>query len=413
MSGCHKTVDVIGYNESNDAQVRQIRHLTVDHDYPNAFHDVLGKSTDEIQSKINTAFEQLFHGDAASQSIYFIQGADQAIIRDVYHGNQIRTEGMGLGMMIAVQLNKRDEFDRLWRFSKQNLLFKSGSQAGYFLSVCDTSTEATESRYCLDPFGLEQFAMALVLANNRWSDGSTDAGEEVTIDYNADAWAVFDVMRYKEQQNGGVVDGVTNSFDAQTRLPFDEPNVRAFNYARLALAIPAFYEMWRQATGDIFWAEAAINARGFIKSVANSETGLLPVRAYFSGRPYEGWNIYAPEGYRSQFNMALDWAWTAADPWNVTEANRIIDFFYRISNGNVTDLADIYDLGGAVVDATAADTSLVAVNGCTALSSSSPNRKAFISAVWNAEIPTGAFRYYSGLMYLTSLLLLGGEFRVY
>ena len=49
---------------------------------------------------------------------------------------------------------------------------------------------------------------ALIFANDRW--GSTGG----TIDYAADALALFHTLRHKEDDNGGVVDGVTNIFDA-------------------------------------------------------------------------------------------------------------------------------------------------------------------------------------------------------
>jgi endo-1,4-beta-D-glucanase Y len=62
-------------------------------------------------------FGQLFHGDPSTEAIYFTTGADQAYILDIFHGD-VRSEGLGFGMMIAVELGKRDEFDRLWRYTK-------------------------------------------------------------------------------------------------------------------------------------------------------------------------------------------------------------------------------------------------------------------------------------------------------
>jgi oligosaccharide reducing-end xylanase len=32
-----------------------------------------------------------------------------------------RTEGLSYGLMVAVQLNKKDVFDRLWRWTKKNM----------------------------------------------------------------------------------------------------------------------------------------------------------------------------------------------------------------------------------------------------------------------------------------------------
>jgi len=53
------------------------------------------------------------------------------------------------------------------------------------------------------------------------------------------------------------------------------------------------------------------------------------------------------------------------------------------------------------------------VNGVTALIATNENRKAFIDAAWNLSIPTGTPRYYTGLLQLLGLMVLGGQFRVY
>jgi oligosaccharide reducing-end xylanase len=74
-----------------------------------------------------------------------------------------------------------------------------------------------------------------------------------------------------------------------------------------------------------------------------------------------------------------------------------------------------YELDGTVIDSTAADASLISTNGVSALiaPSTNTNRKAFIQAVWDLQPPSGKNRYYSGLMYLVSVLMLSGEFKVY
>jgi oligosaccharide reducing-end xylanase len=218
--GCRKTVDSLGSNDTTDAAKRELQDLSGPTEYPNAFRDVLGKTSDQINLKITQAFNTLFHGNS-DQAIFFPVGDDQACIKDVYHNGEVRTEGMGLGMIIAVELNKQFEFDQLWRYAKENLMIKSGSARGYFTSHCNLKSDGSvDSRVCLDPFGLQQFTMALVLANARWGTGNEDA-DAGAMDYNSDVWMLLDVMRYKVQQNGGVVDGITNTFDANTLLVFD------------------------------------------------------------------------------------------------------------------------------------------------------------------------------------------------
>src|SRR5258708_16675168 len=120
-ASCGKTVDSLGFNSGGAIPLGP---LTGPPSYPNAFHDRLGKTDAEIAAKIAAAFDQLFHGDPLTQAIYVPVGSDRAYIQDVLH-NDVRTEGIGLGMLIAVELNKRDELDRLSNYAKSTLQIPS------------------------------------------------------------------------------------------------------------------------------------------------------------------------------------------------------------------------------------------------------------------------------------------------
>ena len=109
----------------------------------------------------------------STQAIYFPVGMDQAEIRDTFHNNDIRTEGFGYAMMIAVQLDKRTEFDRMWKYVKSTLSYPmTDPNGGYFQSSCD-SVAPTGPVSCNDPFGHAQFVTALLFARDRWDPGHT------------------------------------------------------------------------------------------------------------------------------------------------------------------------------------------------------------------------------------------------
>ena len=84
--------------------------------YRNLFNEN-GHTEQAINHKIKAAFQQLFHGDSATQRIYFPVGRNangvMAYVLDVYN-NDIRSEGMSYGMMISVQINKKEEFYVIW-----------------------------------------------------------------------------------------------------------------------------------------------------------------------------------------------------------------------------------------------------------------------------------------------------------
>ncbi len=395
-AGCSNTTDTLGFDRAAPEGPRLLP-LTPPSSYPNPFRDVLNKSDAEIDEKIELAFKRLF-GDG-SEAIYIREG-DQAYIWDFYH-NDIRTEGMGWAMMICVELDKHDEFDRLWAYAKSKLMVQDGPNAGYFRSRCDTGLNNTTTALdCLDPFGHEQFAMALLFANERWATTGRH-------NYAEDALRLFDVMLNKEQSNGGVVEGVTNMFDAQTRLPVHLPDEASQSFTRPSLVMPGYYELWAQATREPFWSAAADAGRSWLRSIAGPKTGLTPVRAELSGTPVAGWDQFGPEAYRTQLNLTLDWIWFGKEPSEVENANRQLTFFAGLEKTGRQ-----YSLDGNCLAGCMYELSLVFTNGITATIATDAARNAFVKAVWETSPPTGNVRYYGGLVHLLALLVMGGRFQV-
>lgn len=396
LAGCHTTVDSLGYDGADGIVLHPLARLA---SYPNAFRDLLGKSDEEIAAKIGGAYAQLFHGDPFNQAIYFTAGTDQAYVLDVLHGD-VRTEGIGLAMLVSVELDRRDELDRLWTYARETLQVTSGASAGYFTSSCDAAGGATP---CLDPFGLQQLTMALLLAHERW--GSAGGG----IDYGAAVRELLTRMRHKEDENGGVVGGVTDVFDAVAGLPFDQPDVSSANRSRPSIAMPAYYALWGQATEDPFWARAADSARAYWRRATDGTTGLTPVRARFDGTPVAGGDTFSSESFRTELNLMLDRIWTGGDDWEVATAEQLVGFF---TTQGIDDYGSAFSLDGRTVLDPTHDTALVAANGAAALVATAPQRIPFVDAVWNMPVPAGLPRYYSGLLYLVSLLALGGQLQV-
>ena len=397
LPACTSTVDSLGYNRLTGADIHR---LTPPGSYPNAFAE-RGHSESDINDKINGVFMQLFYGDPNTQAIYFPL-TDDAYIKDTLH-NDIRTEGVALGMNIAVQLGRQNEFDRLWTYARAFQQITSGAAQGYYSSFCEDTTGAAVG--CVDPFGYEQFVTALLFANDRWGSNTG------AIDYASEAARLFNVMRLKEQDNGGVVNGVTDTFDPATRLAYDVPNVSAAGETRPAVVMPGYYALWRQATGDPFWTKATASARTYLQAAAHTPFGLLPVRANFDGSPVPSWDTFQPEGYRAQLNMVLDRIWAGGNSWEQDEADKLLTFF---NMQGLTNYCKVYSLDGTCMDTTH-EPSLVVVNGITAAiaTPTMPERGAFVDAVWSVTTPTGDGRYYAGVLELIGLLILSGRYQVW
>ncbi len=93
-----------------------------------------GHSRAEVAARIEAAFQQLFHGDSATQAVYYAAGANRngplAYLTDI-NNRDVRSEGMSYGMMIAVQLDKKAEFDALWNWSKTYMYHDDPAHPSY------------------------------------------------------------------------------------------------------------------------------------------------------------------------------------------------------------------------------------------------------------------------------------------
>ncbi|MCX7950020.1 MAG: glycosyl hydrolase family 8, partial [Treponemataceae bacterium] len=78
-----------------------------------SYFERLGYSREEIDRRVSEAWHTLFEGPP-DERIYFEAGPDMGYMLDT--GNlDVRTEGQSYGMMMAVQMDRQDVFDRIWK----------------------------------------------------------------------------------------------------------------------------------------------------------------------------------------------------------------------------------------------------------------------------------------------------------
>jgi oligosaccharide reducing-end xylanase len=406
LASCKSSLDSIGCGELDrgpDGGISllgnlSLKPLSAPGSYPNLFRDLLGKSDSEIAAKIEDTFAQLFHGSTSNEAIYFETGTDQAYVRDVLH-DEIRSEGIGLGMLFAVELDKRDEFDRLWRYAK-SIQAQSGPEQGYFQSYC-WSGDSDEP--CYDPYGLQQITTALLLARGRWQ------GSPGTIDYRQEAGNLLDLIRNKDAFTCGDRTGYTAPFDAESKLVYDTPTTASAGLSRPSIVMPAYYDLWQQATGDAFWGQAAAAGRKYLQASAHPTTGLMPAKAGFDGIPTPGFDTFQSECDRTFFNMVLDCIWSGNRSWEDV-GNHILQFFY---DQGLSSYGQSFTLDGTQQLTPIHDISLVASNGVLAIVASDEHRKDFVNEVWDLQTAIGSPRYYAGILKLWALLILSGRMQVY
>lgn len=369
--------------------------------YRNLFKEYLGKSDAEIQDKLNAAWEQLFYGDDSSQRVYYPTGDDMAYIEDIGNGD-VRSEGMSYGMMTAVQLDKQEEFDRLWKWTKTYMYQVEGPYKGYFAWHCTTDGKKLASNPASD--GEEWFATALFFASARWGNG------EGIFNYQAQAQEILDTMLHKDEEDNGIA---TNMFDPDTKQVVFVPSGHNATFTDPSYHLPSYYELWaRWAERDNeFWVDATQVSRDFFHLAANPQTGLMPDYAYFDGKPHSD-NFHKDfrfDAWRTLSNVAVDYAWFAADPWQVEQSNRVLDF---LASQGMSSYPNQYSLDGEALSADHS-TGLVSMAAVAALAASPEKGEPFVLALWDTDIPSGKWRYYDGMLYILGLLHVSGNFRIY
>lgn len=368
--------------------------------YRNLFKEYLGKSDAEVELKLNAAWEQLFYGNDASERVYYPVGEDMAYIADIGNGD-VRSEGMSYGMMIAVQLDKKEEFDRLWKWAKTYMYQSDGPFQGYFAWHCTTDGEQLDANPASD--GEEWFATALLFASARWGNG-----EEI-FDYQRQAQEILDTMLHKGENNVA-----TPMFDVEHKQIVFVPMVgRVSSFTDPSYHLPAYYELWaRWAERDNdFWTEAAQVSRQFFRKTAHPQTGLMPDYADFDGTPYgtDDHKDFRFDAWRTLSNVAVDYAWFAADPWQVEQSDRILDF---LASQGIDSYANQFTLDGTPLSGDHS-TGLVSMAAVAALAADPEIGKPFVQELWDAQIPSGKWRYYDGMLYMLGLLHASGHFRMY
>ncbi len=372
--------------------------------YPDLFVSLLGKSRQEVKAKIDTAFHQLFFGNDRTERVYYPVGSDMAYIEDI--GNRdVRTEGMSYGMMIAVQMDRKDVFDRLWKWATTYMQLDKGPHKGYFAWHCRTDGAVLDSNAASD--GEEWFVMSLFFASARWGDG------EGIFDYRAEAQKILQTMLHKESEPGH--GAVTNMFNREQKLIAFVPAAQANHFTDPSYQVPHFYELWaRWADRDNqFWCDAASTSRRLLQNAADSTTGLSPDYAEFDGKPISLWRgghaDFRFDAWRVAMNVAVDWVWFEKDDWEVTQSNRLLSFFRSQGIGTY---GNQYTLDGRRLGDDHSP-GLVAMNAVAALASTNDDRREFVEEFWNTPIPTGLYRYYDGMLYMLAMLQVSGNFRIY
>ncbi|NWL87948.1 xylanase [Paenibacillus sp. 79R4] len=367
--------------------------------YRNLFREI-GYSEEEINAKLESTWNELFYGDSDVR-IYYQLDENKGYLLDT--GNlDVRTEGLSYGMMMAVQMNKKEEFDRLWTFAKEFMQHTEGRYKDYFAWHC--KPDGTRLSPGPAPDGEEFFAMALFFASNRWGDGPEP------YDYSAQARTILRACLHQGENGEG-----DPMFDPATKLIKFVPES---SFSDPSYHLPHFYELFALYADEQdrgFWSEAAEASRSYLHKACHPVTGLAAEYANYDGTPAEpqphgDYRHFFSDAYRVAANIALDWEWFRKDPWQVEQSNRIQRFFRDI---DVSDYRRYTIDGQPFEEAALHPIGLLATNAAASLAADGPDAERFVHLFWNTPLRSGKRRYYDNCLYFFALLALSGNFRIY
>jgi oligosaccharide reducing-end xylanase len=387
--------------------------------YRNLFAEA-GHGEAEIDAKIAKAWKQLFEGDPKTEALYTPAGSNEngplAYIPDIQH-TDVRSEGMSYGMMVAVQLDRKDVFDALWNWSQTYMYQKDPKHPSFGFFSWQMAYDGSVISELPAPDGEEYYAMALLFADHRWGSGKG------IHDYRAYAQRLLRDMVHREpitgmvRERGGprqhTVGKEVNDEHAMILFSPDERNT----FTDASYHLPAFYELWARwgpQEDRAFWARAAGVSRDYLVKSAHPKTGLVPNLGQFDGTPlgFRGPDsaAFREDAWRVAMNWAADWSWWAKDPRQRELSDRLQAFF---EGQGLESYGDNWRLDGTRLRDRHSP-GLVATNGVASLAASDRQRaRKFVDALWKLEVPDGhLFRYYDGLLYMMSLLHASGRFRV-
>jgi oligosaccharide reducing-end xylanase len=388
---------------------------------PNLFTELAGKSASEVETKLQTAVNRFFGigtgepntptRNSGYRCYYELPGDNSMAFIWAADSNDIRSEGQSYGMMIAVQMDLKTEFDKLWRFAKAKMQYPANTQhqawkyyfkwqgfpAGNDWNFGDTTVPA--------PDGDEYFAAALYLADLRW-------GSNGEINYKQEADNIAAALIHNNPTNDGRHPIIHQQQKMIVFVPFGNSN----EFTDPSYHLPAFYEMFAlygPSSDQNTWRELAEISREYLVKSAHSSTGLHPDYATFDGRPTTGnpgdqHDQFRYDAWRVVMNMAMDYAWFSQDPRMKTQVEKYHAFFANyLGPNNVSQ--SLFSVDGSNASG-GSSTALTATLASGAMASDAPNKTSYVEALWNVPQQEGEYRYYQESVYLLALLNVAGRF---
>jgi oligosaccharide reducing-end xylanase len=386
----------------------------------NLFTALSGKTQQEIDEKVSTAVNRYFGigtGEPTTPTVatgyrcYYELPSDASMAFIwAADSNDIRSEGMSYGMMIAVQTNLHAEFDKLWKFAKTYMQYPADTATAawkyYFRwqGTVSGSTVTFDATTVPAPDGDEYFVAALYLADLRW-------GSAGTVNYRQEADNISAAMLHNTaaDSRNPIIHGTQNMV---VFVPYGGSN----EFTDPSYHLPAFYELFAlrgPAADAAKWKALATTSRDYLAKSAHATTGLHPDYATFAGAPTtgsagDGHDQFKYDAWRVVMNMSIDYAWFSQSAALKSQVEKYHAFFANNLGANNVSNA-LFSVDGSNPSG-GGSTALTATLAAGALASTAANRKTYVDNLWNVAQQSGQYRYYQESVYLLGLLAVAGKY---
>ena len=366
--------------------------------YESPFKKYLGKTDEEIQEKLDALWNHYFKGDNNSKVYY--ETNDGAYIEDI-NNRDARSEGMSYGMMIAVQTNHKEEFDKLWKWTKAHMWHNPSSGGdGYFSWSVNTNGSVKDQGNA--PDGEMYFMMSLLFAAHRWNDEG----------YMKDAQAI---LKACWKGNGNSL------FNEQSYIVTFQPTNGNNSWSDPSYSLPVFVDLfsrWSDTNNDK-WTKATSATRDHLYKSSNTKSGLFSDYNNFDGTPHSvNFNNdatnYMYDAMRCAMNFGMDYYLFGVDAKRETEmAKRIIDFFEKDGYKHARFTWDGNPIGNDGYTQGEKGANAVATYALMKEDGYEDKIKKNLEMAWNEKFMTGQYRYYDGLVHYLAMLHLTGSFKIW
>lgn len=363
-----------------------------------------GYSDEDINSRVKQVWYEIFEGPNA---VYHENEDGLGYVVDT--GNDdVRTEGMSYAMMLAVQYDRKDIFDKIWGWVMRFMYMNEGHHRHYFAwSVAPNGIPNAQGPA---PDGEEFFATSLFLASRRWGDG------DGIYQYSAMAREILRYCVHKGESERGSDFAGEPMWNPDNKLIKFIPETE---WSDPSYHVPHFYDLFAEEADPAdraFWKEAAEASRKYLLAACNTDTGMSPEYANYDGTPHisdRGHWYFFSDAYRTAANIGLDSLWVGKDIGLGNRVSALQRFFLT------HDRTSVYEVDGTPVEETVlhpvgfiaatVQGSLAAIHSDAG--DAVDNARKWVDLLWNTPMRIGARRYYDNFLYAFAMLALSGNYR--